>query len=81
MRTCPRPSRRAEYIPRRLLPPNSRSTRLHNGLAVEYFDFAPSLADHLRGAALVISHAGGERTRAGGPEGGGGLGPWALQRS
>ncbi|KAL4427919.1 hypothetical protein ABPG75_002008 [Micractinium tetrahymenae] len=48
----------AEYIPRRLLPPNSRSTRLHNGLAVEYFDFAPSLADHLRAAALVISHAG-----------------------
>ena len=26
---------------------------------MEYFDFAPSLADHLRCAALVISHAGG----------------------
>ncbi|EFN58332.1 hypothetical protein CHLNCDRAFT_34478 [Chlorella variabilis] len=27
-------------------------------LVVEYFDFAPSLAEHLRAAALVISHAG-----------------------
>ena len=49
---------RAEYTPRRLLPPNSRCARLHSGLWVEYFDFAPSLAEHLRGAALVISHAG-----------------------
>lgn len=49
---------RAEYTPRRLLPPNSRAARLHSGLSVEYFDFAPSLADHLRSAALVISHAG-----------------------
>lgn len=49
---------RAEYTPRRLLPPNRRAARLHNGLSVEYFDFAPSLSDHLRGAALVISHAG-----------------------
>lgn len=49
---------RAEYRPRRLLPPNRRTGRLHNGLAVEYFDFAPSLAEHLRGAALVVSHAG-----------------------
>lgn len=52
------PPCRADYTPRRLLPPNSRSTRLHNGLAVEYFDFAPSLAEHLHSAALVISHAG-----------------------
>lgn len=49
---------RAEYRPRRLLPPNRRTGRLHNGLAVEYFDFAPSLAEHLRSAALVVSHAG-----------------------
>lgn len=49
---------RADYTPRRLLPPNSRAARLHSGLSVEYFDFAPSLADHLRAAALVISHAG-----------------------
>lgn len=49
---------RADYTPRRLLPPNRRSAALHNGLSVEYFDFAPSLAEHLRAAALVISHAG-----------------------
>jgi beta-1,4-N-acetylglucosaminyltransferase len=49
---------RAQYTPRQLLPPNQRSARLHSGLAVEYFDFAPSLAEHLGGAALVISHAG-----------------------
>lgn len=49
---------RADYTPRRLLPPNSRAARLHSGLAVEYFDFAPSLAEHLGTAALVISHAG-----------------------
>ncbi|KAI7837467.1 hypothetical protein COHA_008725 [Chlorella ohadii] len=49
---------RAEYRPRRLLPPNRRTGRLHNGLAVEYFEFAPSLAEHLRSAALVVSHAG-----------------------
>lgn len=48
----------ASYTPRRLLPPNRRIARLHSGLAVEYFDYAPSLADHLRSAALVISHAG-----------------------
>ena len=52
------PHRRADYRPRRLLPPNRRTGRLHNGLAVEYFEFAPSLAEHLRGAALVVSHAG-----------------------
>lgn len=53
------PCCRAEYVPRRLLPPNQRAARLHSGLSVEYFDFAPSLGDHLRGADLVISHAGG----------------------
>jgi beta-1,4-N-acetylglucosaminyltransferase len=48
----------AGYKPHRLFPPNSRTGHLHNGLAVEYFDYAPSLATHLGGAALVISHAG-----------------------
>lgn len=46
------------YTPHRLFPPNSRVGRTHAGLAVEYFDYAPSLADHLASAALVISHAG-----------------------
>jgi beta-1,4-N-acetylglucosaminyltransferase len=27
-------------------------------LAVDYFTFSPSIADHLRSASLVISHAG-----------------------
>lgn len=54
----------AEYTPRRLFPPNSRTAQLHNGLAVEFFDFAPSLAAHMEAAALVISHAG-ERAASG----------------
>lgn len=29
-----------------------------HGLSVEYFDFAPSLAQHMESAALIISHAG-----------------------
>eukprot|EP00887_Chlorella_sp_A99_P002579 scaffold6.g2579.t1 len=54
---------KAEYKPHRLFPPNSRVAQLHSGLqarwsSVEYFDFAPSLAEHMEGAALVISHAG-----------------------
>lgn len=48
----------AEYTPRRLLPPNRRAARLHSGLYVEYFQFVPSLGEHLAAAALVISHAG-----------------------
>ena len=48
----------AGYLPRRLFPPNSRTAQLHNGLAVEYFDFAPSLAPYMESAALIISHAG-----------------------
>ncbi len=49
---------KAEYVPHRLFPPNSRTAKLHNGLEVEYFDFAPSLAPYMESAALVISHAG-----------------------
>jgi hypothetical protein len=30
----------------------------HGSLAVDYFTFSPSIADHLRSASLVISHAG-----------------------
>ncbi len=48
----------AEYVPHRLFPPNSRTAQLHNGLSVEYFDYAPSLAPYMESAALVISHAG-----------------------
>jgi beta-1,4-N-acetylglucosaminyltransferase len=40
------------------VPAGAASARLPAGLAVEYFDFAPSLAEHVAGADLVISHAG-----------------------
>lgn len=47
-----------QYRPRRLLPPNAKTTKLLNGLTVEYFEYADSLATYLQEAALVISHAG-----------------------
>ena len=46
------------YRPHRLLPPNSRSSRMPNGLHVEWFEYAPSLAPLLEASQLVISHAG-----------------------
>lgn len=47
-----------EYIPQRLCPGGASSVKLDNGLTVSYFDFTPSLANHIREAALVVSHAG-----------------------
>jgi beta-1,4-N-acetylglucosaminyltransferase len=46
------------YVPCKLLPKGTKSGRLANGLSVEYFNFAPSLADHMTTADLIISHAG-----------------------
>ncbi|KAI8470239.1 MAG: glycosyl transferase [Monoraphidium minutum] len=45
------------YAPQLLLPPGAASGAF-GGLEVECFDFAPSLAQHVADAALVISHAG-----------------------
>ena len=48
----------ALYQPHRLFPAGQRSNVLENGLNVQYFDFAPSLAAHMAEADLIISHAG-----------------------
>ncbi|KAL4205268.1 hypothetical protein AMTRI_Chr01g136470 [Amborella trichopoda] len=42
---------RGSYIP-------SKSAGEDGSLTVDYFSFSPSLADHMRSASLVISHAG-----------------------
>ncbi|KAL3156241.1 hypothetical protein ABBQ32_012517 [Trebouxia sp. C0010 RCD-2024] len=41
-----------------LVPAGSQHNQLSNGLQVEVFDFAPSLADYMQAADLIISHAG-----------------------
>lgn len=48
----------ALYQPHRLFPAGQPSNVLENGLNVQYFDFAPSLAAHMAEADLIISHAG-----------------------
>ncbi len=47
-----------DYKPCRLLPAGASSARLPSGLAVECFDYRPSLAALMARAALIISHAG-----------------------
>lgn len=42
----------------RLLPQGTARGTLPDGLVVEWFDYSPSLAAHVAGSALVISHAG-----------------------
>ncbi|KAL6777120.1 hypothetical protein ACKKBF_B20285 [Auxenochlorella protothecoides x Auxenochlorella symbiontica] len=42
----------------RLLPAGTTRGVLPDGLVVEWFDYSPSLAAHVAGAALVVSHAG-----------------------
>eukprot|EP00884_Botryococcus_braunii_P019235 jgi/Botrbrau1/5996/Bobra.104_1s0026.1 len=46
------------YRPHCLLPLGSTQGCAPNGLEVEYFEFAPSLRDHMEAASLIISHAG-----------------------
>ena len=46
------------YAPHRLLGPGVASGTTPAGLAVAFFDYAPSLAAHVAAADLVISHAG-----------------------
>lgn len=46
------------YAPSFLLPDGQSPNRLPNGLTVEAFDYVPSLAQYMSGAALIISHAG-----------------------
>ncbi|KAL3152711.1 hypothetical protein ABBQ38_012302 [Trebouxia sp. C0009 RCD-2024] len=41
-----------------LVPVGSQHHQLSNGLQVEVFDFAPSLAEYMQAADLIISHAG-----------------------
>ena len=41
-----------------LVPLGSQHHQLCNGLQIEVFEFAPSLADHMKAADLIISHAG-----------------------
>lgn len=47
-----------QYLPKNLFRNGGSHCVLDNGLAVEWFRFAPSLKEHLAEAALVISHAG-----------------------
>lgn len=48
-----------EYKPHRLMPAAGAKTGRYTGkLDVEWFDFAPSLADYMKAADLIISHAG-----------------------
>jgi len=48
------------YRPQRLLPPDApgRAGMAAGGLRVSWFEFAPSLAERIGAADLVISHAG-----------------------
>jgi beta-1,4-N-acetylglucosaminyltransferase len=48
----------AQYTPSVLFPDDKASGTLPNGLHVSYFQFAPSLADYMQQADLIISHAG-----------------------
>lgn len=41
-----------------LLPVGSQHHQLSNGLQVQVFEFAPSLAEYMQAADLIISHAG-----------------------
>lgn len=41
-----------------LVPIGSQHHQLSNGLQVQVFEFAPSLADYMQAADLIISHAG-----------------------
>mmetsp|Transcript_22394 Transcript_22394/g.62101 ORF Transcript_22394/g.62101 Transcript_22394/m.62101 type:complete len:181 (-) Transcript_22394:181-723(-) len=50
------------HLPISLLPNGSNSGVLRNGLAVEWFRFAPSLDKYMARASLVISHAGSAST-------------------
>ena len=45
------------YLPRNLVPEGIEA-QLPNGLRVRFFTFAPDLANHMRSADLIISHAG-----------------------
>lgn len=49
------------YLPRTLVPKGT-SNALETGLTVEFFDHAPSIADRIAAADLVISHAGSGST-------------------
>ena len=46
------------YQVQTLLPAQAQSHQLSNGLQVQVFEFAPSLADYMKTADLIISHAG-----------------------
>ncbi len=46
------------YQVQMLVPAGSRSHQLSNGLQVQVFEFAPSIADYMKAADLIISHAG-----------------------
>ncbi|BDA41465.1 probable bifunctional UDP-N-acetylglucosamine transferase [Coccomyxa sp. Obi] len=46
------------HIPCQIVPKGQNSGTYSHGLSVEYFDFAPSLAQYMESAALIISHAG-----------------------
>ncbi len=39
------------YKPRVLVPPGKSAAMLQGGLAVEHFDYAPALAEHIAGCA------------------------------
>ena len=41
-----------------LVPVGSQDNQLSNGLQVQVFEFAPSLAEYMQAADLIISHAG-----------------------
>ena len=47
-----------KYQMHTLLPQGSQQHQLSNGLHVQVFDYAPSLADYMTAADLIISHAG-----------------------
>lgn len=46
------------HVPCVVLPRGQKSGCLPNGLEVECFVYAPSLAQHMQSSALIISHAG-----------------------
>lgn len=49
---------RGQYKPHNLFEDGSCKTRYQDILDVEWFEFAPSLEEHMASAALVVSHAG-----------------------
>mmetsp|Transcript_28523 Transcript_28523/g.62781 ORF Transcript_28523/g.62781 Transcript_28523/m.62781 type:complete len:185 (-) Transcript_28523:1017-1571(-) len=46
------------YVPSVLVEAGKSTAKLPNGLNVEFFDYAPTLAEHISSASLIISHAG-----------------------